>query len=423
MKRLFIILLTFLSIFSFSQDKNYVREIIETIASPEYHGRGYYKHGDKKAAKFIRKEFKKNGIHAFNNNYFQEFAFSMNIIKGKTRMRINDVLLEPGRDYLIAAFSPTTNMVFEPFFLMNDSLSEGSKLSKKNKKLAEGKVIITDMYHKDLKRGNYFDTPAVIVKEDDKNLWWHVSNARSVEGSFVAEVKSGSIPGDKIESVRVKFRSDFVEDYQTQNVTGYLKGLVQPDTFIVFTAHYDHLGCMGKDACFPGANDNGSGTAMIMDLARHYASKDSLPYYSMVFMAFAGEEAGLVGSRFAAENPLFPLSQVKFLINLDMVGTGSDGITVVNGTLYEKAFNLLKEINQEKAYLKNVKIRGESCNSDHCPFYQKGVPSVFIYTMGKEYNEYHTVDDKPDDLPLTEYEDFFRLLTDFVQAIRNINLN
>ena len=93
-----------------------------------------------------------------------------------------------------------------------------------------------------------------------------------------------------------------------------------------------------------------------------------------------------------------------------------DGITVVNSSIFSKAYNSLVTINNNKQYLKEVKKRGEACNSDHCPFYKKGVPAVFIYTMGRECSEYHNIDDKAENLPLTEYEDLFRLLTDFILA-------
>jgi Zn-dependent M28 family amino/carboxypeptidase len=98
-----------------------------------------------------------------------------------------------------------------------------------------------------------------------------------------------------------------------------------------------------------------------------------------------------------------------------MVGTGSEGITIVNGTVYPKAFALLDSINTSNNYLLNVTPRGESCNSDHCPFYQKGVPSVFIYSRGKEYQEYHNIYDLPQNLPFTEYVDIFSLLRDFIK--------
>jgi Zn-dependent M28 family amino/carboxypeptidase len=174
---------------------------------------------------------------------------------------------------------------------------------------------------------------------------------------------------------------------------------------------------MGDQVYFQGANDNASGTAMVMDLARHFASAGGPPEYSMVFVALSGEEAGLMGAGYLAENPLFDLSRIRFLINLDMVGTGGDGITVVNGKVFQEEFDLLHQINEEMDLLHEVAIRGESCNSDHCPFYQKGVPAVFIYTRDKEYNEYHNLDDRAIDLPLTEYEDLFRLLVAFTQNL------
>ena len=136
----------------------------------------------------------------------------------------------------------------------------------------------------------------------------------------------------------------------------------------------------------------------------------------MVFVAVSGEEAGLLGSTYLAGNPLFPLTAVRFLVNLDMMGTGSEGITMVNGTVFPKAYNLMAKINADNNYILTVRNRGESCNSDHCPFYQKGVPAVFLYAMGKEFTEYHNVNDQAVNLPLTEYEDIFRLIRDFMNA-------
>jgi Zn-dependent M28 family amino/carboxypeptidase len=198
---------------------------------------------------------------------------------------------------------------------------------------------------------------------------------------------------------------------------GYVKGRKQPDRFVVFTAHYDHLGMMGKDTYFPGANDNGSGTAMLLDLARHYSEKRNRPDYSMAFMAFSGEEAGLFGSKYYVENPLFDMRAILLLVNLDMVGTGSEGITIVNGKAYKSLYDQMVEINDKKKYLSQIKDRGEACNSDHCPFYNTGIKSIFIYTMGEEHLEYHNVNDSGDRLPFTAYEGLFRLLRDYVQYV------
>ena len=110
---------------------------------------------------------------------------------------------------------------------------------------------------------------------------------------------------------------------------------------------------------------------------------------------------------------MFPLNQINFLINLDLLGTGDDGIQVVNGSVYQSHFDKLVAINQQKNYLKDIKIRGKAANSDHYYFSEKGVPAVFIYTLGG-IKAYHDIDDKAATLPLTEFEDCFRLITDFV---------
>jgi Zn-dependent M28 family amino/carboxypeptidase len=198
-------------------------------------------------------------------------------------------------------------------------------------------------------------------------------------------------------------------------VVAYIKGSVKPDSFLVFSAHYDHLGKMGP-ALFPGANDNASGTSMILDLARYYNLPENKPRYSIAFMAFSGEEAGLLGSTHYVSEPLFPLKSIRFLINLDMVGTGSKGIKVVNGASFEKEFNILSDINKAKGYLADVGKRGPSAHSDHHPFFEKGVPAVFIYTTGDEFKEYHNIYDVPEKLPFTKYEALFHLLTDFVNT-------
>ncbi|HRZ21864.1 MAG TPA: M28 family peptidase, partial [Bacteroidales bacterium] len=130
----------------------------------------------------------------------------------------------------------------------------------------------------------------------------------------------------------------------------------------------------------------------------------------------SGEEAGLLGSEYYAGHPLFPLEKIRFLINLDLVSTGSDGIMVINGEEFNEEFELLVSLNREENLVKEVKKRGPSNNSDHYPFYRRGVPCFFIHTLG-EYSEYHTVDDKPERLPFSAYNEFFTLLTLFVQHL------
>jgi aminopeptidase YwaD len=183
---------------------------------------------------------------------------------------------------------------------------------------------------------------------------------------------------------------------------------------IVITAHYDHLGGMGNNTYFPGANDNASGVALMLRLAKFYAANPQK--YSLVFIAFSGEEAGLLGSKYFTEHPLVDLKKIRFLINTDLAGTGEEGITVVNATQYKKEFALLNQINEEFRYLVKINSRGKAANSDHYWFSEKGVPSFFIYTMGG-IRAYHDIYDRAETLPLTEHDDLFRLITRFNQSL------
>ena len=213
-----------------------------------------------------------------------------------------------------------------------------------------------------------------------------------------------------VTSLDVHINNKFLNEYRTQNVVGYIPGTVCPDSFLVYTAHYDHLGMMGKSIYFPGANDNASGTSMMLILARYFSRHPQR--YSVVFIGFTGEEAGLLGSGYFTGHPLINLSGIKFLVNLDLVGTGVDGITVVNATEFPHPFEMLCHLNDTGRYLVNIKKRGKACNSDHCPFYACGVPCFFIYTLGG-IAAYHNLDDRPETLPLTAFEALSKLLIAF----------
>jgi hypothetical protein len=213
-----------------------------------------------------------------------------------------------------------------------------------------------------------------------------------------------------VTSLDIHIKNRYCEEYRTQNVIGFIPGTSCSDSFLVYTAHYDHLGLMGKKVYFPGANDNASGIAMMLGLARYFSNHPQR--YSILFIGFTGEEAGLLGSGFFVNHPLVKLSDIKFLVNLDLVGTGVEGITVVNATEFPDPFEILSQINDRGKYLVNIKKRGQACNSDHCPFFTKGVPCFFIYTLGG-IAAYHNLDDRQETLPLTAFDGLTKLMIAF----------
>lgn len=416
--------IAFLPLILFAQDMERVRENISLLSSKKLKGRGYVGDGDKLAAEYIKSEFENIGLRKFGRDYFQYFVFDVNTFPDKIRLKLDKKRLQPGKDYIANSISlPGTGKgkilrLQENFF--NDETAQNKILSGKIKKRvlayqSKDYEKIAELPQKSIDR--LFSAKAILEIKEDKLT--AAMSGRQLSNPIFDVLKSSFDSTAK----RAKFILDaeLRANYLSRNVIAWLEGAVEPDSFIVFTAHYDHLGTMGKKIFFPGANDNASGIAMLMELAYHYALPGNRPRYSVAFIAFSAEEVGLVGSKHYVEHPYFPLSQIKFLVNLDLVGTGDDGVTVVNGTVFKKEFELLTKINQEQKLFPKVMSRGFAANSDHYYFTENGVRSFFIYTLGG-IKAYHDIFDKPETLPLTKFKEFFGLLTDFVTALEQFRL-
>lgn len=399
-----------------AQDVQSARSIISKLTSPEFDGRGYTNKGDSIAASYIANELKKRKVKPFNNNYFQEFSLSVNTFPKAMYVKLDTLELIPGYDYLVSSTSCSVNGTF-PVITMNHQLIDyPEKLRALSREDIQKSFLLLDSTNyknkgfkdalNDIINFNLFQAKGIIQVEYKKLMY---GPAPFVQDFPKIILHRDAMP-EKVDSISLSVENEYLENYTTRNIAAFVKG--QIDTFLVFTAHYDHLGEMGKGVYFPGANDNASGTAMVLELAKYFAKNKKKLKYSMAFLFFSAEELGLLGSKYYVEHPVFPLSKIKFLVNLDMVGSGDNGIKVVNGTIFRSEFETLAALNKKNNFLPDVFIRGPAANSDHFPFYEKGVKSFFIYTMG-EYSEYHSIFDREKDLPLIEYEDLFKLLVGF----------
>lgn len=365
-----------------AQDTNYVRQCLKYLCSETCYGRGYLKDGLAKSSKFIVNELKKNNaLPLFSKGYYQNFYHSVNTFPKNCEVKLNGLLLKPGVDFIL----------------------NPSSLGGKGKSTLIQKDSVTFLG---------YDKGKSIELKLQKKLTFGVSDAANSSLTLVEldKAKLKSPP----QSIEWRIDNKIIKNFESKNIGAYLKGAQFPDSFVVFTAHYDHLGGIGRQTYFPGANDNGAGISGLLDLVKYY--KKNPPKYSVVFIFFAGEEAGLIGSSYFVNNSPIDLTKIKFLLNLDLIGTGDEGITVVNATEFKTAFENLKAINQEKQFIKLIKPRGKAANSDHYWFSEKGVPCFFIYTVGG-INAYHDVFDIEKTLPLTDYVDLFKLLTLFVEKI------
>ena len=207
-----------------------------------------------------------------------------------------------------------------------------------------------------------------------------------------------------IDGLAIDVRVDVAHIHaKTQNVAGVLRGADPQLTgeAVIVGAHYDHLGLGRHNALdpdsagqiHPGADDNASGTAAVIELARELAARRAELKRSVVFLAFSGEELGLLGSAYYANRPLWPLDKTVAMLNLDMVGRVRDSKLYVGGTGTSPAFpKILEAANATGLHLEYS--RSGYGSSDHTSFYVKDIPVLFFFSG--LHPDYHRASDTPD---------------------------
>jgi hypothetical protein len=398
-----------------------VRRITKSLCSLEFYGRGYYKKGDSLAADYLVDEFKKLGIEGYNGTVLQPFEIqSVNTFPGRMIVNNGSFSLNPGVHFVVDPSSSGFVGELRPFRLTPKMLFDREGLSKiirdiRNEKTDRNSVVLDliDLDLDTLKQLSGISQALAaychVIEITDEKFTWSVGTEQLPNA--LIKIQDSIYSGGPL---NVEIDAQLLNNYMSQNVIAYLPGKKKCTKTILFTAHYDHLGHMGSNTYFPGANDNASGTAMLFTMAKYF--KENPSDYNVMFIAFAGEEAGLLGSKYFVENPILKLKKIKFLVNLDIMGSGEDGITAVNATVFEKEFELLQRINEEKKLLTKVKRRGPSANSDHYWFTENGVPAFFIYTMGPN-KHYHDIFDTYEELSFREYDDITDLLITFVRRL------
>jgi aminopeptidase YwaD len=409
-----------------AQEIQYARSVVEDLASPAMHGRGFAYNGINKAAKYIIKEYKKNGALPVNGSYSQWFRMSINTFRGPVRLSVDNTVLKPAIDFLPDPSSPgikgtygiteinladilSGTVVFKMHSATKDQLLYLNPSIADTLLNDEQKKAVTD-FMENLKSDMSLRAAGVIETKEGK-LTWHLSG-QCYYKPWIAINHSLSV--DSLSRIKIALKNRLLQEQKTSNIIGYFKGTLKPDSFIILTAHYDHIGSLGKEVFFPGANDNASGVAMLLSLIKYYAKYP--PTYSLLFMATSAEESGFTGAQFYVENPVIELEKVRFLINFDLVGTGEEGIMVVNGPLFRREFEKLVTINDRDSLLPGIKMREEACNSDHCPFFMKGIPCFFIYTLGGSAS-YHDLFDIPDALSMKAFENYAMLMVRFIAEL------
>jgi Zn-dependent M28 family amino/carboxypeptidase len=185
------------------------------------------------------------------------------------------------------------------------------------------------------------------------------------------------------------------------NVVGMLRGRRKPEEYVLIGAHYDHVGVMAmpgaQDSIYNGADDNASGTAGLMLVARALSQLRRSPERSIVFVAFSGEEKGLLGSRAFVQHPPLPLEHCVAMLNMDMIGRNHpDSLSI--GVRPAGLWQLVVEQNQRspRPFLLGREAEEFFGRSDHASFAALGIPVVFFFTG--LHPDYHRPSDHADKL-------------------------
>ena len=427
---------------------------IEYLASDTLQGRYPGTVGDKLAAAYIRDQFTQSGLRAEAENGFQYFSLVTGISAGENNhFSVNGSVAEFGKDFSPLPFSEnavvTAGVIFCGYGFSIDEQElqwddySGVDVSGKWVMVLRGDPEPEDAssifatYSNDrwkaylaaekgaagmiMVSGERFDKDDELVEiriHQGKVTIPVIQITRSLANIILA--KSGSSlemleeilardmqPESFHTNTSVMASTDLiVNESTTMNVIASLTGNDPrlKDQYIIIGAHYDHLGTGGEGSgsrrpglpeSHPGADDNASGVAAMIEIAEKLFSERDELRRSYLFMAFGAEEKGLLGSRYFTENPVVDLGSVKAMINLDMVGRMNESQTLQIGGVGtsvegEAIINTLAG-----SYDFNTVLFREGFGpSDHASFYARDIP-VFFFTTGP-HPDYHTADDTAD---------------------------
>lgn len=426
MRKLNFFFLLFVPSFLLAQEANAEEILIEArkevsiLTSRGFAGRGYVEEGHIKAANYLARRFQEIGLKEvgkWEKPYQQPFSFPLNVIE-KSNVYVDGKYMELGVDYIPNMGSPTSKgMAYiqdAGYGLTNDELVP-------HKAIVFQDGLPPEIQNDPTQKEKYKEVTSVAGKI--ANLYVQEAPAFLIKKtklthSFTEE--QNAVPyfeflADKIPENPQHIRWDVVANVQeihSQNVIGMMEGTEFKDKYILVSAHYDHLGKIGN-AIFTGANDNASGISMLLSMASYFVQHP--PKYSVLFVAFGGEETGLNGSRHYVENdPIVPLNKIQFLLNIDLMGAGELGIMAVGGTDFPDYLKQLSDLNAEMSAVPIVKQRKNAPNSDHYFFLAKGVKGFFVYTMGGA-PWYHDVFDTQENLIFSKFVEVRNLLIRFLE--------
>ena len=262
------------------------------------------------------------------------------------------------------------------------------------------------------------DVPFVQIRSEIANKWLAAAGAKSLK-EWAAEVDGDLKPRSfEIAKLTIELSANVKREQKSvPNVAAYLAG--ETDEYVILGAHFDHLGMGEQSSMSPdlagkaihhGADDNASGTAGLLELAAYFAGQPKQKR-GLLFLAFSGEELGLIGSSYYVNNPLLPLEKAAAMINMDMIGRIKDKRVFVGGT--GTGTGLPAILDQAKAKYKlnlDMSDQGGYGSSDHFSFNTKQVPVLFFFSG--LHSDYHKPSDTWEKIDQEDAAELLHLVAD-----------
>ena len=454
---------------------------LSTLASQEFAGRGTGQEGGRKTVNYIAEQFKSYGLKPIvNNSYFQPTKLIQTFYK-VDKLQLNDLELVFGKDFYVQGDNhfekiESNEIIFLGYGIQDDKYNELKGIDITNKVVLiinegeptsnDGKSIITGTSNKSTWATSRFkriqelsklkpkmilavnsDNENMIARMNNRNLMGQVSLDKggklrnslqptpvvhissNIANSLLANINTNINNFKSANSSKpIQFpiiRKSIVAEMGLKNdplsdpnVLGFIEGESLKDEVVVICGHWDHDGILPDGTYFPGADDNGSGTVAVLELAKAFskAKEDGKgPKRSILFIALAAEEKGLLGSEYYVENPIIPLSKTVACINIDMIGRIDDKhlngdhnyIHVIGSNKLSSEIKPLLESSNTGINL-NLDFEYDRPNepmrlyyrSDHYNFAKNNIPSVFFFSG--LHPHYHTPEDTVDkiDFPM-----------------------
>jgi aminopeptidase YwaD len=416
---------------------------IQYLSDDKLEGRRAGSNGEKLAMEYIAEQFKTIGLAAKGTNgYYQPFDINEGKqINPATQFSVGTAKLEQGKDFFPFAFSASKTVEAKPAISIQESdmpwfydLKETLQENKSNPHFD-----LADYVYKNAKKAIDKGASAVILYNtstaDDKLAFNGKDRSESLTAPvlYVSKSAAANYFKDASASLDIKITTDISEKKRLgHNVAGYIDNGAA--NTIVLGAHFDHLG-YGEDGnsrntgaghlIHNGADDNASGTAALIELAR-ILKTSTAKNNNYLFLAFSGEELGLYGSKYFVEHPTIDLKKVAYMINMDMVGRLSDSTRVLTiggigtsptwGEIYPPL------VDDGKAVRKVFVLKFDSSGtgpSDHTSFYRKDIPVLFYFTG--LHTDYHKPSDDADKINYAGEQMIIRHIYGVIESLNDKN--